>query len=182
MWPPELDSVLCGSRGHPGSSEVRERVTAVELTVATSADWRESRSVPVTAGHPHCYTDIPTGHSGESPFPQLRDRRHGGEVGAPGAGAVEAMVDSGAASLPVRLYRSRIPTKPGLQQLWTGASLYTSDFPARRGHHPHLACGPQPPSKENWLTCSVLMLNPAPCPHSATSLPPAADMRDPQGY
>lgn len=59
-------------------------------------------------------------------------------------------------------------------------SLYTSDFPARRGHHP-LACGPHPPSTKIWLTCSVLMLNPAPSPYSATSLPSAADVWDPQG-
>lgn len=88
MWPPELQSILCGpppsSWLRSGSSEVRERVIAVGLTVATSANWRESWSVPATVTVPPCYT--PTGHSGgregKGLFLSLRGRRQWGEEGA----------------------------------------------------------------------------------------------------
>lgn len=112
---------------------------------------------------------------GKGLFPQLRDRRHRGVVGAPGAGAVEAMVDSGAAGLPVRLY-----TKPPAAVDWS-FPIHLRLLSKKRAPSPP-CLRPHPPSTENWLTYSVLMLNPARCPHSAASLPPAADVRDPQGY
>lgn len=54
------------------------------------------------------------------------------------------------------VYKSPVPTKPGLQQLWTGASLHTSEFPTERGLHPHGGSSPYSPFPKHRKLVNLL--------------------------
>lgn len=76
------------------------------------------------------------------------------------------------------VYKSPVPTKPGLQQLWRELPYIPQSSQQKEGSIPTEAQAPtpHPPSTENWLTCSMLFL--ILC-LACVPLPPAGALRDP---